>query len=317
MNESLRKILIYFRKWDRYWKLIDQREKTKVPLKYVERYPLDFKPRVLENHYQEFDKHGIPVRRTASRKKVIYRFTTMCSYALAQSDFYVLTGNSDHLRKLIKISDFLMEKGVEENDGILLREIDSSGEFKGKISAMIQGEAMSVLCRAFEFTGDERYLNFAIRLLPSFQREMEENGVVGIISYNNCKWYEEYPFYPLQHVLNGMIYSLWGLRDLSMASGLEDAEKLYTTGIEYVNKSLPLFDSGHWSYYRVAEKGNNYVSSMMYHNLHICQLRALFYQTGIESFRDYSDKFIKYTKNPVNRFRAAAAISVTKLQGSK
>ena len=247
--------------------------------------------------------------------KLVYKYTTMCSYALGQSDYYLLTGDSGHLRKVLLVADYIVKSCIDVGDFVLLKEPDCNGEHTGNISAMIQGEAMSVLCRASYFTGEEDYLSMAIKLIPPFEMAIEDGGVTGTISETGLPWYEEYVTAPLNHVLNGMIYSLWGLRDVHLLAGDNQANRLFNEGINYVRTTLPLFDSGYWSYYWVSEKGNNYTASMMYHNLHICQLKALYNQTSVKEFLAYADKFKEYTNRFFYRFKAVKDITKAKFFG--
>ena len=67
-------------------------------------------------------------------------------------------------------------------------------------------------------------------------------------------WYEEYPFEEGLFVLNGFMYSLIGLYDLSSASSApqearDEAKELFDEGIVSLKALLPLYDNG---------KGSNY-----------------------------------------------------------
>jgi hypothetical protein len=312
MNENIRKTLLYFKKWNTYWNLTDKNEKLAVSVLKPGRYPLDFKNRIREGHYPHFDDRGVPMWFNTNGG-YLYHYTTMFSYALGQWDFYLLTGERKHLDIVLNVADYVVKSGVREDGGLLLREADGSGSHTGDISAMTQGEAISVLTRAWSASGKDEYLESAKRCLIPFTKKIENGGVVGVITKMNIEWYEEYITKPLNHVLNGKIYSLWGLRDLALAEESMEAEKLFNKGVDSVEKALELFDTGYWSWYWSAETGENYIASMMYHNLHICQLTALGEQTGREKFFNYADKFISYAKSPVNRFRAVKQISGAKL----
>ena len=63
---------------------------------------------------------------------------------------------------------------------------------------------------------------------------------------NWCR-YEEYPTTPPLFVLNGFIYSLFGLYDLAqVATGdaKQTAQKLFDDGMASLKVMLPFFDSG-------------------------------------------------------------------------
>ncbi len=315
MVENFRKIIIYFRKWDAYWRLNPQYEMTVIDPGILGRYPLDFKPRIMEGHYPHFDDFGVPMWHNQSGG-YLYHYTTMFSYALGHSDFYLTTGKEVHLDKLKAVADYIVKTAVKLDGNTLLRETMKDGRHSGNLSAMTHGEAISVLCRTSMYTGIKEYLELALKLINPFERKIEDNGVIGRISSIQTEWYEEYVEPPLNHVLNGMVYSLWGLRDLFLLSDDKSARERFDSGIMFVENALPLFDSGYWSYYWIPENGKNYTASMMYHNLHICQLKALNQQTGKEVFGYYSDKFLTYAKDPVCRMKAAKDMLLAKAKYS-
>ena len=89
---------------------------------------------------------------------------------------------------------------------------------------MAQGHALSVLSRAFHVTGDEEYLNAAVKGLHIFEKVSSEEKKLSLqpVSEGGVRadlfgspWFEEYPTQPSTFVLNGFIYSLIGLYDLS------------------------------------------------------------------------------------------------------
>jgi len=59
--------------------------------------------------------------------------------------------------------------------------------------------------------------------------------------------YEEYPTTPPLFILNGFIYSLFGLYDLAQVSQGQTkvtAQQLYSDGMKSLKVMLPLYDSG-------------------------------------------------------------------------
>lgn len=312
MKENIRKTIIYLKKWNTYWNLTDKNQKLAVDGGKLGRYPLDFKNRIKEGHYPYFDEKGVPMLPNPG-KDYFYHYTTMFSFSLGKWDYYLLTGDKAHLETMLHVADYVLKSGYKEFGGFLLKDPDENGKHTGNLSAMNQGEAISVLCRAWQATGEEKYLETARLCLTPFTKKIEDGGIVGVIRKKNIEWYEEYVTKPLNHVLNGKIYALWGLRDLMIADNNTQAKELFNKGVDSVEKGLELFDSGYWSYYWSAENGENYIASMMYHNLHICQLTALGVQTGRKVFSEYAEKFIKYTKNPMNKLKAIKKIGGAKL----
>ncbi len=79
--------------------------------------------------------------------------------------------------------------------------------------------------RAYHSTGEERYLETAIRALAPFSRAVQADSQTCGVRANflgqvGLPWYEEYPVLPSVYVLNGFIFSLVGLYDLTQVSYL-------------------------------------------------------------------------------------------------
>ena len=116
----------------------------------------------------------------------------------------------------------------------------------GWYSAMGQGQALSVLARAFLMTGYRPYLEAAARGLHPFEVDSSQGGVKAVF-FNRYVWYEEYPTQPSSFVLNGFIYSLLGVYDFKeVAQGKEKvmAERIYQAGMSSLKAMLMMFDSG-------------------------------------------------------------------------
>ena len=306
MSENLRKILIYFQDSFTYWKLTETAANTHWKLRQGP-YPLDLKQRIVEKHFDQFDNSGIPVIAGKFHHK-LHHFTTMCAYALGRWQMFYETGDESHSKILCSIADYLRDNGEQDDRlGFVLRDESEQREHGGPISAMTQGEAMSVFCRAAEYAGETNYLDLALKCAIPFEVSAEEGGVRGEISAEKIAWYEEYPQPPTKHVLNGMIYALIGLHELHTYSNDPRIGALFDHGVQNLIKGLDHFDTGFWSNYWVSDAGN-IVGSMMYHNLHICQLQVLYRITSRPELKRYADLFLSYAANPANRLRAALAI---------
>lgn len=83
-----------------------------------------------------------------------------------------------------------------------------------RLSAMGQGQAISLLSRAFYHSGGNiQYLNTAWAALKPFKVYSENGGVLSEFM-NKHPWFDEYPTIPPIFILNGFMYSLIGLYDL-------------------------------------------------------------------------------------------------------
>ena len=229
IRETANKSLIYARDTYAYWQLTDDATPLAVRTGPLRLYPLDIRPRLASGHFNRFDAAGLPIRR--SRQGWIHNYTTLSAFALAHWDNYLLTGRASHLEKLLAVADYMLATADRRESGFVrLRAERPNAGHVGELSAMFQGESMSVLCRAWQATGQERYLNGAMGLFGVFELPVERDGVLGYISRIGAPWYEENVALPLRHILNGMVYALWGLRDLFLVCEDRRAGRLFEDG---------------------------------------------------------------------------------------
>ncbi len=315
MVESWRKSVLYFRRLGTYWQLVDANTPTKVSASPLGYWPLSVAPRLEQGHFVEFDERGLPLRNVPWFGGVVHQICTVAAFALAHWELYLLHGSETHLRRLLDVADYFVEcvERPTADTAFLRAELHGKGHV-GRVSAMDTGEAISVLCRAWQTTQRPIYLETAMGCLAAFEIPVEKDGVVDHIRSNGSVWYEEKPGTRWTHILNGMIYALWGLRDLHTVTGSPRAKALLDAGLTSVEKCLPLFDCGYWSLYHLPKSGPNYVASMMYHELHICQLTELARSTGNRTFALYAEKFRQYSQRSMCRAHAAIAITGSKLR---
>lgn len=301
LNHKLQKLLIYFRSSKPYWRTIEH-SNWKEESKTGPFFGIHLKDRLNDNHYDLFDERGLPIR--GSQDHPIYNYTTICSFALAHYELYLETGKELHTEPLMKALEFLQKEHERTGYGGIVF------PFKGKLSAMNQGEALAVVARAYELEPDPSLKTFAEDIIKAYTVSIEEYGVKGSFSeFPDVYWYEERAELPAKHILNGMLYALIGLYDiLQVFPDIEGARELWESGLEYVERALPLFDTGRWSWYWMDEEQPNYIASMMYHNLHICQLGHLYNVTGREPFNQYARKFEGYQNSFSNRIRAGVEL---------
>jgi hypothetical protein len=128
--------------------------------------------------------------------------------------------------------------------------------------------------------------------------------VLGRIESIGVPWFEESVEKPLNHVLNGMLIALFGLRDLSLVTDSAPAKTSFNRGVKSVVAALPAFDSGYWSWYQIADSGQCYIASMGYHMLHVRLLTALGECSAEAQLTRYAQRFETYARRPLNRCRA-------------
>ncbi len=177
-------------------------------------------------------------------------------------------------------------------------------------SAMSQGEGISLLCRAYSVTHCEEYIAAAYDAAQLLLAPVAAGGVAryereGIIL-------EETPLRHPRTILNGWIFALYGLYDISLILTEDSFQSALSKTLLSLSSMLPVFDAGFWSWYDSA--GN--LASPFYHRLHIAQLRALqnTFPEHSECFRQVADRFEMQSKKRTDRVRAIATKGYQKLR---
>uniref|UniRef100_A0AAV2J8F3 heparosan-N-sulfate-glucuronate 5-epimerase n=1 Tax=Knipowitschia caucasica TaxID=637954 RepID=A0AAV2J8F3_KNICA len=234
----------------------------------------------------------------------------------------VTVSTTAHMAAFFAASDWLV-RNQDDRGGWPIMVTRKLGEgFRalepGWYSAMAQGQAMSTLVRAFLLTREHRYLSSALRALGPFRIPSAQHGVKAVFM-NKYDWYEEYPTSPSSFVLNGFIYSLLGLYDLSEtagergggggggaggggggeAGGASEAAELFRRGMASLKAMLPLFDTGSGSIYDLRHLVLGSAPNLArwdYHTTHINQLQLLASIDDAAIFKDVLRRWKGYLK---------------------
>ena len=200
-----------------------------------------------------FDDSGIPMVDYGGEIGYMYDPATISQHALANFELYLETCDNEYREKFLDQADWLLENLVlcEARDFYVLEYDFDYGQFDMEapwISAVAQSQGISTLLRAYEVTGEEKYLEAAEAAPGAFEKTINEGGV-SYIDRDGFSWYEEYPASKPPHVLNGFIYALFGLYDLYKSTGSEKALGLFNDGVETLEANLHEYDTGSWSAY--------------------------------------------------------------------
>lgn len=306
MNHKIYKILPYFSRSYDYWK--ETSFKTSEDKSVLGGFfNMNLYKRLNDGHYDQFDENGLPLR--FSNGKPYYSFSTVFSYALANHQLYLMTAKEECLKPLFETVKFISKHGESTSNG------GWGFPHHGVHSAMNQGEALSVIARAYEIDSKDEYLDKVEAILTPYEVEVSKGGVLGRIKQEGgIDWYEELAEHPGKHILNGMNYSLLGLHDIhKVLPSMAKAKELFDAGVSSLVKSLPYFDTGSWSDYWIHDEEPNYIASVMYHNLHIVQLRHLFDLTGEQAIAEYAEIFNRYNSSLYLRLKAGLTMTISKL----
>lgn len=171
---------------------------------------------------------------------------------------YITSGDGAYLDYAAVNAQALLD-GAEEVDGALWFPYPFDYEVRGEYSmpapwysGMAQGMALSVFTRMYEITGDEKWRQAADGVFASFTDEGSQDMVFLDIDGDGNLWFEEYvhPDYPSSRVINGHMYSMWGLRDYAVAFGNPTARDLFDAGATTMRKTFNQWrKEGDISYY--------------------------------------------------------------------
>jgi heparosan-N-sulfate-glucuronate 5-epimerase len=188
----------------------------------------------------------------------------------------------------------------------------------GFCSAMAQGEAISLLLRAYQESGDERYRERAISAASSYLHTIEEGGVMWR-GPDGAVIFEEAAALPASHILNGWIYALWGLFELHLVVDDPAYKKIYEQSLATLRTYLPYYSGRDWSYYSLlaCPGGFRKYATLKYHCFHIAQLSVLTSMTGDSYYTSIATRWQSFLKSAASRRHvlanafAGAAISLT------
>lgn len=224
-------------------------------------------------------------------------------YGLGAYDLYLENKDEKYLKKFKLCVDWTFDN-QKRNGGWKTFEYETP---LTPYSSMAQGEAISLMVRAYAFYKDKKYLATIERAISFLMTPIENGGVT--LYENNNVYLKEFVDRPV--VLNGWIFSIFGLYDyLLIYPKNKKVKKFYLDTVETLKNNLSKYDLGYWSKYDV----NKRIASPFYHELHIAQLNVLYDLTEIASFKEYADRFAYYNKNKFYKIKAFMLKVVQKIR---
>ena len=287
------------------------------PPSYVENLQA-YDPRGPYFHYAEvwrrtddesrFDRAGVPQVLVGSRYE--YNPVATAQYVLAaHARFLEGRGALDAVRTgadaLLRLQD---AEGALRYDYAWGYYLADEPYAPGWVSGMAQGQAMSAFGRAYDVTGDERYLEAGRRALEFLMRPVAEGGTKSDLRFigpglRSRPFFEEYVSDPYAYTLNGYQFTLLGLYDWSQLDVEESARSLasaeFAEGVRSLAGLLPYYDIGGFSAYDLGHltfpDRDPHVAAR-YHAVHVYLLHALHDITGEPAFARYERLWRSYVE---------------------
>lgn len=231
-------------------------------------------PELLEND-------GLP-KLNLEGGKFTYFPVAIFQYGLGAYDLYLQTKSEIYLRKFMQCVTWTAESQDEKGRWNNFSHYSPDHPY----SAMAQGEAASLLIRAYRHTGDAKYLGMAKSAIDFMLLPLEEGGTTKY--EGNQALLMEYTFKGV--VMNGFIFAWWGLYDYVLAT--KDKGIYYDAmkrALDTLHDLLPSFKCAYWSMYSL----DGLIASPFYHNLHIAQMQAMYELTNDDRFEAYARRWQK------------------------
>ena len=265
-----------------YWHP-DMNMNSELSLGELRKYPVAMFTKA--DYFGKFDQNKIPLVQVDN--DLCYLPVTIAQYALGNYDRYLDTRNPESLKALMICADWFVDQLVECRPKLWGWQNEHDKDIyvlkKPWLSALSQGQALSVLARAYQEVHQAKYLETALLALKAFFVPIEQGGLVARL--DEGEFFEEYPSTIPSFVLNGFIFALWGLWDLFLVSESAEAKERYEVGLKTLKEHIKDYKIGWgWSRYDLYPFQITDIASIFYHKLHIQQLRAMYRLTQYEPF---------------------------------
>ena len=222
-----------------------------------------------------------------------YNAVTISQYALGYYSLWRTTGSLANRTGFLHYADWLVDH--QATTGLWLYTYQAWTMKPPWHSALAEGQAMSVLIRAWDITQNEKYLRAATAAMNTFSKAYEDEGVA---SYEGADtFYEEYDPSFMPHVLNGFMFALVGLYEYHAAVGDADSGRLWEAGASTLARNLHRWDSGTGTYYNLASPP--LVASGLYAGIHVAELRQMWRLTGNPTFLTWAHRWAGYLAPPL------------------
>ena len=250
--------------------------------------------------FGDFDSNGLP--RCGYDAEAYYHVIYIIQYGLIQYDLFLNTNHIEHEKKFIQCADWIFENAKPFHaDAVCWPSVKPNKKYnlnEGWISGMYQGQAISLLLRAFERTNHQKYFELSEKAFSFFKYNIQEGGCM-TTDVNGDLWLEEFPSEKTSYVLNGFIYAMFGVYDFWRVTKSTDAKNLFDACILTLKHNLKLYDCWYWSLYDKLKK--ELISPYYMINIHVNLLRILYLLTNEKLFDNYASKWERNYHSGFNR----------------
>jgi len=291
------------------------RPNARATFDHIGEYYMEFASKA--NYPGLYDSSDIPMLDYRGEIGLQYNPIAIAQYGLGNYNLFIAEKSEERRGKFLVAADWLVANLVQNANGVWVWNHHFDWEYRDTLKApwysgLAQGQGISLLVRAHHATQDSRYDVTAQRAFESLTRSVEEGGVL-FEDERGDVWIEEYLVDPPTHILNGMIWALWGVHDYALATQDPSAKNLFAKVVRTLERNLSKYDAGFWSRYEQSGTRLQMMASPFYHRLHVVQLRIMHQLTGLDVFHEYAERWESYERSRIKRITALAYKSAFKL----
>jgi len=259
-------------------------------------YPIDIST-LLDIEHLNLDAAGVPYHTNDGA----YYPTTIAQYALALWNQHLTTDDDRHRCAFLIQAYWLVEHETRIGEAcggwpvsLPHPDIHTRGPW---LSALTQGNSISVLARAYRLTHEDVFLEVAHRAVRTFHQDILDGGVSAPVGENGV-FFEEIAAYPAAHMLSGFILALFGLYDYVALTGDVRTERLIFRSLATMHSLLDEFDVGFWTR---SDLLHRHLASPAHLELQAELLEALAKYSGCEHCKALALRWKSYSRHVGSR----------------
>jgi len=260
----------------------------------------------------EFDQNGVAMKRYRAQG-LQYNPLFIAWWGLFNLEQYLRVKEDKFLQNFLIQVEWLRTNAMERKDGAVVWPCYFDWQ-EGQarlaspwISAMYQGVVISALIRAYRISGDKALLALCEKGTRVFGESIEQGGVRTVDGGRVL--YEEYPAHPLPRILDGLLFSLLGLYDLSVQTGDPRILALFSEGLKGLLSQLDSWNyRNKWSWYGT----HGYLCPPPYHKVNYLLLTVLGNLTGEKTLLQLSERWDVRNRSVLDKLEIFLVFTVTK-----
>jgi len=260
----------------------------------------------------EFDDRGIAMKHYRVQG-LQYNPLFIAWWGLFNLEQYLRVKEDKFLQNFLIQAEWLRTNAVERKDGAVVWPCYFDWQ-EGRarlaspwISAMYQGVVISALIRAYRISGDKALLALCEKGTRVFEKSIEQGGVRTVDGGRVL--YEEYPAHPLPRILDGFLFSLLGLYDLSVQTDDPRVLALFSEGLKGLLSQLDSWNyRNKWSWYGT----HGYLCPPHYHKVNCLLLTVLGNLTGEKALLQLSERWDVRNRSVLDKLEIFLVFMVTK-----